>query len=412
MNSTQAHDVAVIGGGPAGLTAAIALASNGCNTALAAPPYRVNPARPDTRTTALLRASVQLLENIGAWEGCRQHAEPLTAIRIIDDTGRLLQAPEVSFDCKEIDGKPFGYNIPNAELVAVLQAHAQTLQALAMVETAAVTDLVQGDRRIGITLKEGGALSARLVAGADGRNSLCRGKANIGTSSWTYPQVALACNFEHGLAHEGTSYEFHREAGPFTTVPLPGNASSLVWVETHERAEQLMALDDEAIAREIETNLHGILGTISGVGPRASFPLSGLRASRYARQRIALIGEAAHVIPPIGAQGLNLGFRDAATLAEIAGNACAANEDPGADTAMRTYDKARRADILTRTYAVDLLNRSLISGFLPLQAARGLGMHLLDNIPPLKKFFMRQGMSPQIALPRLMREGEKAATAQ
>ena len=403
------YDVAVIGAGPAGLTAALALASTGCRTVIAGPPFNPDPKRPDTRTTALLRGSVQLLKNIGIWDLAREHAAPLEIIRILDDTGRLLRAPEVAFDSSEIGGEPFGYNIANTALVAALLAHAGTLKGLEFIDTEAATSIVPDRDGVQVSLKEGRTFSARLVAGADGRNSLCRKAAGLKTSSWSYKQMALACNFEHSEHHENASNEFHRPSGPFTTVPLPGCNSSLVWVEAPDEAKRLLALPDAAIACEIEQRLQGCLGTITNVGPRAAFPLSGMKLNKFAANRIALVGEAAHVIPPIGAQGLNLGFRDVAALADCAGAALGRDGDPGSGETIRAYNRARRVDVASRTLAVDLLNRSLISGFLPIQAARGIGLHLLSGVGPLRRLFMREGLAPQTGLPKLMQAPEHMA---
>lgn len=400
--SSPVYDAAVVGAGPAGLAAAIALASVGCRTIVAGAPYNCDPDRPDTRTTALLRASVQLLDNTGAWERCREQAAPMRTIRIIDNTGRLLRAPEVTFDCAEIGGEPFGFNIPNTALVAALRARAGEIPHLTLVETAGVTSIENRDNRGRLLLAEGEEITARLVVGADGRQSSCREAAGIGVNRWAYEQKALAFNFSHSEPHHDASTEFHRLAGPFTTVPLRGDQSSLVWVETPAEADRLLSLSSEAIARLIENRLQGLLGTIADVGPRAAFPLTGLSVNRYAARRIALVGEAAHVIPPIGAQGLNLGFRDAAALAECAGAALDQDGDPGSDASLRTYDLARRGDVMSRTFAVDLLNRSLMTGFLPLQAARGLGLHLLSRFSPLRRLFMREGLAPQRGLPKLM----------
>lgn len=400
--SAASYDTVVIGAGPAGYTVAIALACAGCRTAIAGPPHDSGPGR-DTRTTALLQASVQLLRNTGVWEGCREHAAPLRTIRIIDDTGGLLRAPEVVFKSREIGDEAFGYNIANTELVAALRARAEVLPNLDIIETQGATAIEPADHDARITLAEGSALTARLVAGADGRRSLARQAAGIAARTWRYDQVALACNFSHTRPHDDASLEFHRKSGPFTTVPLPGRTSSLVWVETPDEANRLLALCGADIAGEIETRLQGCLGQISNVGPRASFPLSGMSVARTAANRIALVGEAAHVIPPIGAQGLNLGFRDAAALAECAGAALAEDGDPGGASALAAYDKARHNDVASRIFAVDLLNRSLISGHPPLQAARGLGLHLLGGIAPLRKAFMRAGLAPRSGLPELMR---------
>lgn len=405
-------DAAVIGAGPAGLTAAVALASQGLETACIGPPAptQTTPmpkaamtAGADTRTTALLHASVQFLKNLGIWPHCAAEAAPLEAIRMIDDTGRLLRAPDVTFTAVELDVSAFGYNIANTSLVAALEHRAADLASLHRVATATASAVRPAPDQVEIQLGDGGTIAAGLAVGADGRKSLCRQAAEIETTSWSYPQVAIACNFEHTVPHDNVCTELHREAGPLTAVPLPGRASSLVWVETPEEAERLMALDDEAFARTLDDRLHGLLGTVSGIGPRGAFPLSGLTARRFADRRIALVGEAAHVIPPIGAQGLNLGFRDAAVLAEHVAEAAADGRDIGARALLQAYDRARRQDVLTRTAAVDLLNRSLISDVLPLQLARGLGLFAMNAVPPLRRFVMRQGMAPERHIPALMR---------
>ena len=399
---TTSVDFAVIGAGPAGLTAALALSLSGSRVICAGPPFGAVTGRPDTRTTALLACSVQLLENLGVWQDCAESAAPLEAIRIIDDTARLFRGPDIEFRAEELGDGPFGYNIPNSSLVAQLRRRAEDLPNLELIDTAGATDVRPTAESVRIELQEGRTILARLAVGSDGRRSLCRQAAGIGTRSWRYDQTAMACNFDHSEPHANVSNEFHRPAGPFTTVPLPGRASSLVWVERPDEAERLMALPEPKFAEEIERRTHGLLGSVTGVGPRAAFPLSGLTADTLARRRIALVGEAGHVIPPIGAQGLNLGFRDAAALSDHVTAALAGGSDPGAETVLDAYNRSRRSDVATRTVAVDLLNRSLISEFLPFQAARGLGLHLLNTIGPLRRLVMRQGLAPTSDLPELM----------
>jgi len=404
-------DVAIVGAGPAGLTAAIALACNGAQAICAGPPFDPDPARPDTRTTALLRGSVQLLKNIGVWPYCRADAAPLDAIRIIDDTGHLLRAPEVEFQAGELGFEAFGFNVPNHSLVAALRRRGSELKDLRLIETSGADAVIPASNAIHVHLAEHTAIESRLVAGADGRRSICREAARIDTIAWGYDQAAIACNFEHTLPHGNVSNEFHRSAGPFTTVPLPGNASSLVWVERPAVVERLMGFADDTFRETLEIRLQGLLGGVTATGPRAAFPLSGLTARRFARSRIALIGEAAHVIPPIGAQGLNLGFRDAAHLAELVGRALDRNADPGEERVLRAYDRARRTDVVGRTVAVDLLNRSLLSSFLPMQLARGFGLHLLNALSPLRRYVMRQGLDAESELPDLMREPARLPAA-
>jgi 2-octaprenyl-6-methoxyphenol hydroxylase len=229
-----------------------------------------------------------------------------------------------------------------------------------------------------------------LAVAADGRRSKLREAAGIATEEWRYPQAALVCDFAHSLPHHDTSTEFHTEHGPFTLVPLPGNRSSLVWVDAPAEAQRRLALSDDALAVEIEQRSASILGKVVVEGRRQVFPLSGLSVRRFADHRIALVGEAAHVFPPIGAQGLNLGYRDVAALGDVLTDA---GSDPGASAQLNAYDRARRVDVMARTTAVDAVNRTLLSDFLPASAVRGLGLFLVDRVPLLRRFAMRQGLS-------------------
>jgi len=389
-------EVAVVGGGPAGLTAAIALASAGVETALIA---RSPP--PDNRTTALLSGSVAGLETLGVWPLCVPQAAPLTAIRIIDDTSRLLRAPEVMFEAAEIGLEAFGHNIENRHLIAALERRAAELKELQRV-AAAVTAVEPGDDGITIRLEDGSELHTRLVVGADGRKSVCRQAARIDTRREEYPQSALTLNLTHARPHNGISTEFHTQSGPFTLVPLPGLRSSLVCVLEPDAAAELGALKSSALSAEIERRSHSILGKVCVEGGHGLFPLAIETAESFGRDRIALIGEAAHLIPPIGAQGLNLGLRDAATIAELVTEARRQGTEAGAPELLARYDRLRRADVASRTAAVDVLNRSLLSDFLPVQGARGFGLYLLDRIAPLRRAVMREGVEPA-AQPRLMR---------
>jgi 2-octaprenyl-6-methoxyphenol hydroxylase len=391
-------EVAVVGGGPAGLTAAIALATAGIETVLVAK----SPATPDYRTTALLASTVTALNTLGIWAGCREHAAPLRVIRLVDDTARLLRAPEVCFAASEIGLDAFGHNIENRFLLATLQGRARELGALMSIEDE-VEALDIEDEEITVRCKGGTTLSARLAIAADGRRSPSRAAAGIDTVGRSYPQTALTCNLRHSRPHRDTSTEFHTEAGPFTLVPLPGQRSSLVFVVDPAEAPRLAALPDPDMASEIERRSHSILGKIDVEPGRGIFPLTVATATRLGARRVALVGEAAHVIPPIGAQGLNLGLRDVATIGELVVAARREGRDVGDVELTSRYDAMRRADVTSRTLAVDLLNRSLLSDFLPLQGARGLGLFLMDRIGPLRRAAMREGVMPFASQPRLMR---------
>jgi 2-octaprenyl-6-methoxyphenol hydroxylase len=385
-------NIVIAGGGLAGLTAAAALGAAGEKPYLLAP-YSEHH---DGRTTAVFPASQRLLANIGVWPHLAGHSAAITTIRLIDDMGGLLKAPEVVFRAEEIGLDALAYNVENGRLATALRARLASMGIESVpVPLQHVTPARDGLR---VALADGRALETRLLIGADGRTSPCRTAAGITARAWSYEQTAIVCNLVHSRSHRDTSVELHRPAGPLTTVPLAPGASSLVWVERPEVARRLLALPEAGFNAALEAHLHGMLGAIRSSGSRAAFPLSGLSAAAYGRARIALIGEAAHAFPPIGAQGLNLTLRDVATLTELVTGV----SDPGADSVLARYDAARRADALSRTFAVDLLNRSLISGLMPLTLARGAGLVMIERVPALKRALMEQGLAPA-DLPRLMR---------
>jgi 2-octaprenyl-6-methoxyphenol hydroxylase len=390
-------EVAIVGGGPAGLTAAIALADAGVTTALIA-----RRAASDHRTTALLAGSVTALQALGVWRGCKAHAAPLRIMRIADATARLVRAPEVRFSASDIGLDAFGHNIENRHLMAALDARAGELAYLTRIEDE-VRAVETSEPGVTISLGSGQSVAAQLVIGADGRHSLCRTAAGIESDSRVYPQTALTFNLAHSRPHHDTSTEFHTESGPFTLVPLPGQRSSLVCVVDPVEAERIAVLDDDALNEEIERRSHSALGKIAVEPGHGAFPLAVETVRTFARNRVALVGEAAHLIPPIGAQGLNLGLRDAACIAELVVLARRDGADVGAADVLARYDAERRADVNSRTLAVDLLNRTLLSGFLPVQGARGLGLYLIERIGPLRRTVLREGVAPAASQPRLMR---------
>jgi 2-octaprenyl-6-methoxyphenol hydroxylase len=391
-------EVVVVGAGPAGLTAAIGLAGAGIPTALVAG----QPRRIDNRTTALLAGSVAALEALGIWERCRTQAGALRTMRIVDDTDRLWRAPEVRFEAAEIGLDAFAWNIENRHLVDAMQTRAGELGDLVRIDQEARAVEIS-DGQIRVSLADGGSATARLAVAADGRRSLCRTAAGIETDSRSYPQTALTFNLAHTRPHRDTSTEFHTAHGPFTLVPLPGLRASLVCVVAPDEAARIEALGGHALDAEIERRSHSILGKVKVEPGHGAFPLGIETARRFAARRIALIGEAGHVMPPIGAQGLNLGLRDAATIAELAVAARRDGNDVGAEDLTDEYDRRRRTDVTSRTTAVDLLNRTLLSDVLPAQSMRGLGLYVLDHIGPVRRAMMREGVAPRLAEPRLMR---------
>lgn len=382
-------DVAVIGGGPAGIAAAIAVALTGARTALVArrAPYA------DNRTTALLGGSIDFLQELDVWPRCKGQAAALEQMRLVDDTERLIRAPEVRFSCHEIGIETFGYNIENRALMLALEERAAELSNLTRFDEEADSVVTQASS-VDVRTTSGQFLTARLVVGADGRHSLCREAAGISVTRRDLGQSALTFNVSHSRPHHNVSTEFHTPHGPCVFVPLNGDRCSIVWVELTAEAERLKALSDDELSAAIEEKSKFILGKVRVEPGRNLFPLAIERPQQYARDRIALVGEAAHVVPPIGAQGLNLGLRDAADIADLAGEAIAAGQDPGAQQVLRRYDWSRRPDILSRTFVIDMANRSLLDDFLPLQPLRAAGMHLLSSVGPLRRFAMREGLAP------------------
>jgi 2-octaprenyl-6-methoxyphenol hydroxylase len=376
-------DIAVVGAGPVGLTASLALRRRGYHVALIAPAD--GPV--DRRTSALLGDSIDLLRELGAWPGDSEQTAPLRVMRIIDGTRRLIRSPEVTFRATEIGRTEFGFNIANTVLVNALNeavAKSGVTRVEGMVETVAT----RADSVL-LSVVDDDPVLAKLAIGADGRRSRLRDSAGISTRSWRYDQSALVCNLSHEYDHDDTSTEFHTENGPFTLVPLAAKRSGLVWIDTPSQTKRRTALASGELAHEIEERSAYILGAIQVDGQIQSFPMSGMSVEKFADRRIMLAGEAAHLFPPIGAQGLNLGYRDVAALMNVLSDP---GSDPGRQSLIKAYNKARRSDVGMRTLAVDALNRTLLANFIPVQGLRGSGLFALDRFPSFRRWAMLSGI--------------------
>ncbi|MCQ0987699.1 UbiH/UbiF family hydroxylase [Jiella marina] len=394
----QRRQIVVVGGGLAGTATALGFAEAGFDTLLAAP-----PAPEDKRSSAILGRSLAFLAELGIIEALQDRQAPLAVMRIVDDTGRLFRAPTVEFRASEIGLTAFGINALNADLAAALGACTGRSDRLEIRELKA-TDLTLEEDRAVVTLEDGTEIGADLVVAADGRRSPMREAAGIKAREWRYPQTAIVLNFDHTIDHNAVSTEFHTRTGPFTQVPLPGRRSSLVWVEEPKLAELYIDLKPEKLGQTIAEKMHWILGDVTIDGPIARYPLGGAKVERLTDRRLALVGEAGHAFPPIGAQGLNLGLRDAEALIRLVGES---RDDPGSRVTMRRYEAARRSDISSRTAGVDMLNRSLLMDFLPVQAARSGGLTAMSLVPPLRQFAMREGLVPGAGLTGLPRSVRK-----
>jgi len=379
-------DIVVAGSGPAGLLGALMFARAGFSVALAGPAAN----RADGRTTALMAPALGVLDSVGVLASIQNEAAPLRAMRIVDGTKRLIRSPVVTFHASEIGEPHFGLNIPNSLLNGALEAAVRQAPGVRWHQ-----DMVQGWELapdLAVARLAGGAeLAAPLAVAADGRNSPARAAAGIRGWIRPYHQLALVVTFGHTRSHSFVSTEFHTETGPFTQVPLPGSRSSLVWVVRPKQAEELAAISRTELSEHIEARMQSMLGRVTVDSEPQIYPLSVSLPAVFARNRVALVGEAAHMFPPIGAQGLNLGIRDVRQLVEIA---CKNSDDSGSPSALSEYDSKRRPDILARTGAVSLLNRSLLSDMLPAQIARSAGLGVLGAFAPLRALFMREGLSP------------------
>ena len=385
MSRMKIYDIVVAGTGPAGLATALLAEYAGLDVALIGPRENAD----DGRTTTLMLPALRILEHAGIDSRFGGRAAALKTMRIIDGTKRLIRSPVSTFEAFEIGETHFGMNIPNRVLNATLAGNVRAT-GVRWRETIVSGWTLKADHNLA-ALEDGATVRAKLVAAADGRNSPARAAAGLSVRLSAHGQAAFVTTFSHERAHNGVSTEFHTEYGPFTAVPLPGNRSSLVWVTKPHRAEELLATPADELSFRIENRMESVLGKVTVDGGLQVYPLSSGLPSAFAAKRIALVGEAAHVFPPIGAQGLNLGIRDAADLIAVAESNRA---DPGSDSAMRMYEGKRRPDIVARTGAVSLLNRSLLSDSPPAQIARSLGLAALSGFAPLRGFFMREGMYP------------------
>jgi 2-octaprenyl-6-methoxyphenol hydroxylase len=392
--AARGSDVLIAGAGLAGLAAALGFARAGFDVVCCGVGERTGRGR----TVALLDGSVAFLDSIGLWTTLGAQAAPLRALRLIDDTGTLFPPRPIVFHAWEIGLDAFGWNIENDKMADTLAAEiARAAGVERVASSVAAYDFAA--KAVQARLEIGRDVSAALALGADGRDSKARRAAGLEARVHSYGQSALTAHLVHRLAHLDFSTEFHTRGGPFTLVPLPPSAtapnrSSLVWVMADKEARRRAALDDEALAEEIERQARSFLGAMRIEGERGIFPMTRQIVPRIVAERLALIGDSAHVFPPIGAQGLNLGLRDVEAILVCAVDARDEGRDIGGPEALDAYERARRPDIALRTGLVDGLNRILLTHFAPVDFTRGVALATLSTIGPLRRFAMREGLGP------------------
>ena len=394
-------ELIVVGGGLAGLTLAIACAGAGVSVAVV---DREDPATMlqepfDGRTTAIAYGSQRVLDGIDLWPLVAGEAEPIREIRVADDGSPLF----LHYDHRELGEAPLGYIVENRVLRRALMARARTLPTLTHLAPATVVSVERAAGTARARLGDGRVLKGELIAACDGRQSPLRHEAGIETVAWDYPQRSIVCTVEHALPHRGIAVEHFLPAGPFAILPMTGNRSSIVWTERAELVPALMALPAAAFTAELRPRFGDFLGKVSVVGPRWSYPLSLMHAARYAAARLVLVGDAAHVIHPIAGQGLNLGIRDIAALAELVVDARRLGLDIAHPELLERYERWRRFDNLTLAAVTDGLNRLFSNSLPPLRALRDFGLGAFNQSPPLKRFLMRHAMGLIGDLPRLVR---------
>jgi 2-octaprenyl-6-methoxyphenol hydroxylase len=391
------YDIAIAGGGPAGMTAAAAFGKAGLRVLCVdpAPPVTDRDAEgADLRTTAFLQPGRAFLDRIGVWPHLAAHAMPLQIMRIVD-AGGTEPSPRVTrdFDASDISGDPFGWNVPNWLLRRALTAHLATLVNVDHRTGVAAKSLTTRESAARIGLTDGSSARVRLVIGADGRNSAIRRAAGIGVRTLRYGQKALAFAVTHDQPHHNVSTEVHRSGGPFTLVPLPDwqgqPSSAVVWMETGRNADTLAALDQPAFEAAMTERSARVLGPLRLASRITLWPIITQEAQALTAQRTALVAEAAHVMPPIGAQGLNMSLRDIETLHDLA------VQDPaalGTDAMLQAYARGRRGDITLRNAGIAALNRISMAGAQPLRDMRATGLSLLYGLAPVRTAVMRLGL--------------------
>lgn len=404
FNTLSDWDLIVAGGGMVGASLALALARQGVRVAVieGRPPERTWPAgEVSARVSALSRASQRILDRLGAWE-------PMTALGV--SPYRAMEVWEaggsgrIRFDSADLGEPDLGHIVENRGIQRALWERLEALESAGLYCPARLADFQVTERSVRVTLEDGAHLEAALLVGADGRDSAVRLLAGIETQGWDYDQQALVANVTHELWHEETAWQRFRPSGPLAFLPLShGHASSIVWSTHPDQAQELARLEPPEFCAALGDAFGHRLGRVLGTGPRACFPLCLRHAREYARPRLALVGDAAHAVHPLAGQGVNLGFLDAACLAEVLLTAWRQGRDIGELGVTRRYERTRKGHNLAMLGAMDLFKRLFGADLAPLRWLRNGGLNLVDACPPVKQHFMAEALGLIGELPELAR---------
>ena len=394
-------DVAIAGGGMVGLSLGVALARAGIDTVVmdGEDPARMRSAEFDGRVCSIAYGSKRVLDGIGVWDGMAGDAEPILEIRVSDRDAPLF----LHYDHRDVGDNPLGWIVENRITQTALLDAAAGCAKLRHLAPVSVTEFAPAGERIEAGLKDGRRISARLAVAADGRRSGLRQAAGIRTTDWSYDQTGIVCTVNHARPHRGIAHERFLPTGPFAILPMTEQRASIVWTEKTDLAPHLLALDDREFHAELASRFGDFLGTLETAGPRWSYPITLTHANRYASERLALAGDAAHAIHPLAGQGFNLGVRDIAALAELIVDRQRLGLDIGAPDLLARYQRWRRFDTMTLIAVTDGLNRLFSNDVAPLRLARDLGLAAVNRSPRLKRLFMRHAMGVVGDLPRLAR---------
>jgi 2-octaprenyl-6-methoxyphenol hydroxylase len=398
------RDVVIGGAGFAGLALAIALRQalgKGFAVTVADPALKAAQSK-DPRASAIAAAAQRLFEAIEVWDAVAHEAQPILDMVVTDSKlDDAVRPTFLTFGGEVEEGEPFAHMIENRLLVDVLVEKAKALGI--DLRGTAVTGFAHAANSIHVTLADGDTIAARLLVGADGARSHIREQAGIASHGWNYGQSAIVCTVEHERDHEGRAEEHFLPAGPFAILPLTGKRSSIVWTEKADEAERIVALSDNEFHDELEKRFGLQLGDLTVSGARRAFPLGLFTARAFIAERIALVGDAAHIIHPIAGQGLNMGLRDVAALAEAVADAARLGLDIGGPDVLERYQRWRRFDTAMMGVATDSLNRLFSNRSDVLRLIRDVGLGLVERMPPLKRMFIREAAGFTGEVPKLMR---------